>query len=573
MLENRSEFEILLIQEPWFNMVATLCSDTNPVGVTQLGIAMHPEWDAHLPKHKNGQICKAVAYTKKSLGCSHIVENILNHPLANPNSIILNVKEDGEVLARLMNTYYAVPPNGHNLQYLLDHDPNDQVPTIITGDLNTHSRLWSIEGRTPSPWAATLEDWLECNDFLLLNPDRTPTWDSGRDDTQPLVIDVVLANLVARFSNQIGEVSISWSESLASDHAALLFTLYPSDSLALIPAPAPNGYKAEPENRESWVEAFAMSLPPCLPYAPPHSTEPEDPSVICHRVPAHDHLNLLVKAFDHAIDTACKTTLKPKWAPDPQGASWWTDECTHAHIIARNAQDGPERQEATCALKQALAKAKREWAHQMLHEAEHSGDIWRMSKVWKGCNTNIFPAMKDTSGNLVTDNAGKATLFCQRFFPTTTCLVNTIQHDDPPPLDMRQWADVVLEEITEALRTTSNTSAADPSGVGYTILKWAHAACPDALTVIFNLCLTLGVHPWNTVTIVVLNKPQKLDYSQPKAYRPISLLECTGKVLEKIVANQINADILKYDILPPTQFGSRPHHNAVDAIATLVHRI
>jgi hypothetical protein len=129
------------------------------------------------------------------------------------------------------------------------------------------------------------------------------------------------------------------------------------------------------------------------------------------------------------------------------------------------------------------------------------------------------------------------------------------------------------EEITEVLCTTSNTLAPGPSGIGYTILKWAHAACPEMLTIIFNLCLTTGTHPWNAATIVVLNKPQKPDYSQPKAYRPISLLECTGKALEKVVANRINADILKYDILPPTQFGSRPHHNAIDAVATLVHHI
>jgi hypothetical protein len=43
--------------------------------------------------------------------------------------------------------------------------------------------------------------------------------------------------------------------------------------------------------------------------------------------------------------------------------------------------------------------------------------------------------------------------------------------------------------------------------------------------------------------------------------------------LEKIVANRINASILKFDILPPTQFRSRPHHNAVNAMATLVHHI
>jgi hypothetical protein len=93
-LENGSEFEIILIQEPWFDVVATLRSDTDPTGVSQLGVAMHLEWDAHLLKHRNGNTCKAIAYTKKGLQRSHIVDNVLNHPLANPNSIIIDVKED-----------------------------------------------------------------------------------------------------------------------------------------------------------------------------------------------------------------------------------------------------------------------------------------------------------------------------------------------------------------------------------------------------------------------------------------------------------------------------------------------
>jgi hypothetical protein len=54
MLENGSEFEIILIQEPWFDIVATLCSDTDPTGVSQLGVTIHSQWDAHLPKHRNG---------------------------------------------------------------------------------------------------------------------------------------------------------------------------------------------------------------------------------------------------------------------------------------------------------------------------------------------------------------------------------------------------------------------------------------------------------------------------------------------------------------------------------------
>jgi hypothetical protein len=33
-LENRSEFEIILIQEPWFDIVATLHSNTDLTGVS-----------------------------------------------------------------------------------------------------------------------------------------------------------------------------------------------------------------------------------------------------------------------------------------------------------------------------------------------------------------------------------------------------------------------------------------------------------------------------------------------------------------------------------------------------------
>jgi hypothetical protein len=72
---------------------------------------------------------------------------------------------------------------------------------------------------------------------------------------------------------------------------------------------------------------------------------------------------------------------------------------------------------------------------------------------------------------------------------------------------------------------------------------------------------------------VILNKPNKPDYSLAKAYRPISLLECIAKLLEKIVAKRVNADIISADLLPMSQFGSRPKHNAIDAVATLVHKI
>jgi hypothetical protein len=74
-----------------------------------------------------------------------------------------------------------------------------------------------------------------------------------------------------------------------------------------------------------------------------------------------------------------------------------------------------------------------------------------------------------------------------------------------------------------------------------------------------------GTCLWKTASIIMVNKPNKPDYSISKAYYPIALMECTGKLLEKIVTKCININIKEFDLLM-TQFGSCPHHNARDAM-------
>jgi len=47
---------------------------------------------------------------------------------------------------------------------------------------------------------------------------------------------------------------------------------------------------------------------------------------------------------------------------------------------------------------------------------------------------------------------------------------------------------------------------------------------------------------WHSIT-VVLKKLQKLDYTLPKAYRPIVLLNTISKVLKVIVARRILKEV------------------------------
>ena len=71
---------------------------------------------------------------------------------------------------------------------------------------------------------------------------------------------------------------------------------------------------------------------------------------------------------------------------------------------------------------------------------------------------------------------------------------------------------------------------------------------------------------------MVLAKPQRPDYSIPKAYQPISLLECCRKLLEKVIASQLLHDLNLYSLLPANQFGSQDYHCATDAIMCLMRQ-
>jgi hypothetical protein len=145
-------------------------------------------------------------------------------------------------------------------------------------------------------------------------------------------------------------------------------------------------------------------------------------------------------------------------------------------------------------------------------------DIWSMVKHRKGRPTTIFPPLRDVNRSAVEKPEDKAKVFHNKFFPSCPTPVPTHHPTDPPPKPARQWDNISGDEVTAALATASNSSAPGPSGIGYKILKWAHAAKPDIIPSLLTLCLHSGTHLWKTATVVMLNKPKKPDYGVPKAY-------------------------------------------------------
>ena len=67
---------------------------------------------------------------------------------------------------------------------------------------------------------------------------------------------------------------------------------------------------------------------------------------------------------------------------------------------------------------------------------------------------------------------------------------------------------------------------------------------------------------------MVLKKPHK-DYTEPKSYRPIALLNTIGKVVETTVADRIRQVLEDTGALPETQIGARKGRSTISALKLL----
>ena len=97
---------------------------------------------------------------------------------------------------------------------------------------------------------------------------------------------------------------------------------------------------------------------------------------------------------------------------------------------------------------------------------------------------------------------------------------------------------------------------------------------PERITALVRAHIRLGFHPehWKTAKGITIPKPGKSDYSQAKSYRVISLLDCMGKVIEKVVAYLLSNQCERTGAFHPGQYGSRPQRSAVDAVGLAMAR-
>lgn len=143
-----------------------------------------------------------------------------------------------------------------------------------------------------------------------------------------------------------------------------------------------------------------------------------------------------------------------------------------------------------------------------------------------------------------------------------------------PPEEI-PWEPITAAEVEKAVKRAKKNTAPGEDELPTLVWQQLWPYVSDLVLTIFTASLNLGYYPqrWKTAKIVVLRKPAKADYTNPSAYRPISLLNTLGKILEGVIARRLSYYAEAHRLLPSTQFGGRPGRNTEQALLVLTNAI
>jgi hypothetical protein len=96
------------------------------------------------------------------------------------------------------------------------------------------------------------------------------------------------------------------------------------------------------------------------------------------------------------------------------------------------------------------------------------------------------------------------------------------------------------------------------------------------ITVLIWLAIHLSTHPWSWKKVegVTIPKPGKPSYSTVESYWVISLLNCMGKLMEKVVAEMLSLHCEgERGGLQEGQYGCHKGRSTIDTVGILVGNI
>ena len=132
---------------------------------------------------------------------------------------------------------------------------------------------------------------------------------------------------------------------------------------------------------------------------------------------------------------------------------------------------------------------------------------------------------------------------------------------------------VTINELKEAFFSLKINKSAGFDDINYNVVKNCFGELSDPLLHIFNLSFLNGIFPDSLKIAKVTPVYKAGDSSDLGNYRPISILPCFSKILERIMYKRLNKYLQENKILYYKQFGFQAGHSTDHTIIQLVDQI
>ncbi|KAF8659075.1 hypothetical protein AX14_007659 [Amanita brunnescens Koide BX004] len=528
----KNSVDFLFIQENPINFVRKVPTSSSEAGEDLIGPVVHRDWQC-VDKRASQPDSQVAIYVNKHFTLSYQLFP-LTDPLLDPNDLALCVRHNTvhSDFFNLVNVYNRPGSRHSAIKSLLRLAPTLPNLAVIQGDFNLHSPLWDPSYSHASGLGERLFYELSDIEMNLANDEGDFTWTNRRGSHS--VIDLVFYHdLLARVSPQ---TLVDLESRGRSDHAVIFLAFGKQSPHWGRP------YIAHDSEEEA---AYLADLSQAF-------------LNFCHLPPETAGENILLSAEE----AWRKHSKLPHVDSNPN--SWWTDDCQIAkdrYLL--------DRSRANLAAFNATTKtARQDYFLRKIDSMTENNAPWEGIRWTKPRAPPSFSTITD-NGRPIPDMATLFDVMHRHFSLAADNSVSETFLASIPQIPQRSRPLILPHEIGEMLALTSNSSAPGPNHITWSHLKQIlnQEQVLDAVCLMFNNVCSSSTWPswFKESTSVIIPKPKKPDYSVPKAYRPIALLNTLGKLLTKVIANRMQHDTATASLLHPGQCGGVQKHATIDA--------
>ena len=553
--------DIVFVQEPYLYQNKT-------AGITRT----HRTYTAHEEKNRT-----AIIIANKN------IDAVLIKQLSDRDTVVIEMryKSIGILAASIYcDINEDIDKNTSKIDEILRF--NKSTGILIAMDSNSRSAVW--HDRHTNSRGKTLEEYLISRDLHIKNEESEHnTFHSRRGSSN---IDLTIVN--NRQLKNFKDWEISEDES-CSDHNIIKFQIGQEINHVLQHNHNGTRYIVKEEDYDKFDKNLIELVTKKFQL---EKLADIDTSVATHIKENCNIVNAVGKLHE-AITLSCNKSFKTrgitKKTTTHKSVPWWTEDLTikrkRLNALRRRYQRTKNNEELRELRKNIYYEEKANYQATIKKEKTKSWkeycNLTPSTNPWnaiyklatnKAKESQIMTTLQKPDGSLTSNLNETLKIMSDYLIPTDDQRDDTDYHKgvrakSKEPILTADDREYTPTEVKNAIYDLKHNKAPGEDGITGEIYQRVYTQLPTTIYTIYNECLRKGCFPkkWKKVNIIPITKPGKEKSTEVSKFRPISLINVGGKVLEKLLINRIMHHIHSNSLMNPNQFGFTPRKSAIDA--------